>query len=190
MKDRDIFTVAVIYLLIILVSWACFINSAKNKEIAKLNKELYEAKVIAVELYNSRDNAYFMLDSMNEYAESLEYRISVLENQSQILKDLRSVNNYQLVIALCFFENRFSKTRSHKDKSIIGKQCGIKAYWVDIIPELNYDNINTLKAGELVLDYLLKQNNGDLFQSLKDYKGSDKNLEPVYETLKLYKEIK
>lgn len=190
MKDRDIFTVAVIYLLIILVSWACFVNSSKNKEIAKLNKELLEAKSVAVYLYDSEQNFRDMVGSLNVYLEKVEAENYVLKNQNRIIKELSQVDDYHLVIALCFPENRFSKTRSHKDKSIIGKQCGIKAYWIDIIPELNYDNINTLKGGELVLNYLLEQNNGDLFESLKDYKGSEKNLEPVYETLKLYKEIK
>lgn len=41
-----------------------------------------------------------------------------------------------------------------------------------------------------MLNYLLNKNNGDLFEALKDFKGSDKNIYPVLETLNLYREIK
>lgn len=59
-----------------------------------------------------------------------------------------------------------------------------------MIPELTKENINSLKAGELVLNYLLEKNEGDLFEALKDYKGSNKNLEPVYRVIEIYKEIR
>ena len=97
-----------------------------------------------------------------------------------------------MILALCFPESGLNKNVIHKgkfDKETIGI-CGVKYYWIDIIPDLNYDNINSLKGGELVLDYLLEKYDGDLFEALKEYKGSIKNLEPVYKTLEIYKEIK
>lgn len=97
-----------------------------------------------------------------------------------------------MVIALCFPESGLKKDVVHKgkfDKKTIGV-CGVKSYWIDIIPDLTKNNINSLKAGELVLDYLIDKNNGNLFEALKDYKGANKNLEPVYKTLEIYKEIK
>ncbi len=190
MKDRDLLDIAIVFIFIILISWIIGLKI----EIRKSYDEKIEIMKIALE--NDRLNREYIdvliesREQLNKALDGCDNRNKQLEDQSEILKDLRLVNNYQLVIALCFPENRFSKKRLHKDKSIIGKQCGIKAYWIDIIPELNYDNINSLKGGELVLDYLLDKNNGDLFEALKDYKGSNKNLEPVYKTLKLYKEIK
>ena len=68
--------------------------------------------------------------------------------------------------------------------------CGVKDYWIDIIPELNQDNINTLYGGELVLNYLLKKNDGNLYEALKDFKGSETNLYPVKESIKIYKELR
>lgn len=68
--------------------------------------------------------------------------------------------------------------------------CGIKDYWIGIIPELNKYNINTLYGAELVINYLLEKNKGDLFKALKDFKGSEKNIYPVKESIKIYKELK
>ena len=36
------------------------------------------------------DSYVYMLNSMNEYADELEVKINVLENQNEIIKDLRS----------------------------------------------------------------------------------------------------
>lgn len=68
--------------------------------------------------------------------------------------------------------------------------CGVKDYWIDIIPELTRENINTLYGGELVLNYLLEKNNGNLYETLKDFKGSENNLYPVKESIKIYKGLK
>ena len=97
-----------------------------------------------------------------------------------------------MIIALCFPESGLKKDVVHKgkfDKETIGI-CGIKSYLIGEVPHLTKENINTLKGGELVLNHLLEKNKGDLFEALKDYKGSIKNLEPVYKTLEIYKEIK
>ena len=95
-----------------------------------------------------------------------------------------------MVIATCYPENAFNHYKPHKDKSIIGLVCGIKDYWIDIIPELNQDNINTLYGGELVINYLLEKNKGNLYKALKEFKGSEKNIYPVKESIKIYKELR
>ena len=69
-------------------------------------------------------------------------------------------------------------------------QSLIKDYWIDIIPELNEYNINTLYGAELVINYLLEKNKGNLFLALKEFKGSEKNIYPVKESIKIYKELK
>ena len=75
------------------------------------------------------------------------------------------------------------------DKTTTGA-CGIKTHWIDIIEEINEDNINSLYAGYLVLDYLIEKNDGDLVEAPKDYKGAKKNMKPVYKVLNFYEEIK
>lgn len=75
------------------------------------------------------------------------------------------------------------------DKNTIGK-CGIKDYWIDIIDEITEDNINSLYAGYMVLNYLIKKNDGDLVEALKDYKGANKNMKPVNKVINFYKENK
>ena len=37
---------------------------------------------------------------------------------------------------------------------------------------------------------MLNKNNNDLFLALKEYKGSKKNLKPVYSVIDLYNEIR
>ena len=95
-----------------------------------------------------------------------------------------------LVIALCYPENNFNYKKKHKDKKIKGLVCGIHSLWEKEIPELNNKNINTLKAGEIVLNYLLEKNNGDLFEVVREFKGSERNYSPVHKTMKIYKELK
>ena len=103
-------------------------------------------------------------------------------------------NNLQkLVLANCFCESGFNYNAVHKgiyDKNTIGKICGVKEYWIDIIEEITYDNINTLYAGSLVLNHLLNRFDGDMFKALAYYKGSKKNFEPVKKVIRIYRNIK
>ena len=66
---------------------------------------------------------------------------------------------------------------------------GVKSEWIDIIPELNEDNINSLYGGYLVLSYLIDEE-GSFEKALKKYKGSIKNYKPVQHTLDLKRLIK
>lgn len=97
-----------------------------------------------------------------------------------------------LVLINCYKESNLNKDVIHKGKYDINTKgiCGIKDYWIDIIPELNEDNINSLYGGSLVLEYLLVKNNNDIYLALKEYKGSIKNIKPVNDVIKLYEELK
>ena len=66
---------------------------------------------------------------------------------------------------------------------------GVKSEWIDIIPELNEDNINSLYGGYLVLSYLINET-GSLESALRAYKGVKTNYKPVKHTLELKKLIK
>ena len=97
-----------------------------------------------------------------------------------------------MVLINCYKESNLNKDVIHKGKYDINTKgiCGIKNYWIDIIPELNEDNINSLYGGSLVLEYLLVKNNNDIYLALKDYKGSIKNTKPVDDVIKLYEKLK
>ena len=95
-------------------------------------------------------------------------------------------------MANCYKESSLNRNVVHNGKYDTRTKgiCGIKDYWIDIIPELNEENINTLIGGAIVLKHMLDKNNNDLFFALKEYKGSKKNLKPVYSVIDLYNEIR
>ena len=112
--------------------------------------------------------------------------------QIKWLRNYGSLNRPYLTLALCFTESSLNYDVIHKgalDKNTIGL-CGIKKYWVDIIPELNENNINSLIGGDLVLNHLLNRFDGDMFKALAYYKGSKKNFEPVKKVIRIYRNIK
>lgn len=61
--------------------------------------------------------------------------------------------------------------------------------WISMIEELNEDNINSLYAGYLVLNYL-KVKEGSFEKALIKYKGSIKNMKPVKRTLEIRDKVK
>ena len=72
-------------------------NFQHNLELKKVHKLVeveriakIEAMKLSIELSNANDKYIDMLQSMNDYADDLHLRIETLENQSQIIKDLRS----------------------------------------------------------------------------------------------------
>ena len=97
-----------------------------------------------------------------------------------------------MTLANCFKESSLKYDAVHKGKLDFSTTgiCGIKLFWIDIIPELNEDNINTLQAGEMVMNYLLIKHKGNKYNALKEYKGSIKNLKPVHSVLELEKKLK
>lgn len=185
--SRDIKALISIYTILILIGW----NIGLKYEVEKENIKKLEAMQVAINLNKANDNYIEMIESMNKYADSLENDLE----QNKLLKDFLSIddNLKSLVLALCFTESNLNYNAIHKskyDKNTIGKVCGVKSYWIDEIEEINYQNINSLYAGSLVLEYLLNKYNGDLFLALKHYKGADKNLEPVKRVIEIYEGIK
>lgn len=180
MKKSEIWIVAYIYSII------CFIIyfGIEEHKYNKLYKDFYQAKVIAVELYDENE-------ALNQGHKSLNDELDKTIKIQKIINDLSQVpkESQSLVLANCFDESRLKYDVIHKgsyDKTTIGI-CGIKTVWIDIIPELNQDNINSLYGGYLVLDYLMVNQNE--FEALKDYKGAKANLKPVYRTLEIKKRI-
>ena len=185
--NKDIKALLAIYTILILVGW----NIGLKYDVKKEEKKKIEAMKIAINLNKANNDYIEMLESMNRYADTLE---SDLE-QNKLLKDFLSIDNNlkSLTLALCFTESNLNYEVKHKrkwDKSTIGI-CGLKTkYWIDEIDEINHQNINSLYAGSLVLEYLLNKYSGDLEKTLKHYKGADKNLESVKRVIELYEGIK
>jgi hypothetical protein len=188
--NKQIKEIASIYIILILTIWLCYNNYEISKQLQSLKDEVIEVKKVAIELNQDNSNYSIMLNSMNKYADELESDLREYRYLEKLKKDLSQHTNKRLVIALCYPENTFNYNRSHKDKNIIGKVCGIKKLWIEEIPELNKNNINTLKGGEIVINYLINKNNGNLFEAIKDFKGSKTNIYPVKETIKIYRELK
>lgn len=92
MKNDLIFVGLV--LVAICFSLESYQNNQEMKRIHKLVEVERTAKIEAMKLYielnNANDKYIDMLQSMNDYADELHLRIETLENQSQIIKDLRS----------------------------------------------------------------------------------------------------
>ena len=92
MKNDLIFVGLV--LVAICFSLESYQNNQELKRIHKLVEIERTAKIEAMKLYielnNANDKYIDMLQSMNDYADELHLRIETLENQSQIIKDLRS----------------------------------------------------------------------------------------------------
>lgn len=92
MKNDLIFVGLV--LVAICFSLESYQNNQEMKRIHKLVESERTAKIeamrLSIELNNANDKYIDMLQSMNDYADDLHLRIETLENQSQIIKDLRS----------------------------------------------------------------------------------------------------
>lgn len=92
MKNDLIFVGLV--LVAICFSLESYQNNQEMKRIHKLVEVERTAKIeamkLSIELNNTNDKYIDMLQSMNDYADDLHLRIETLENQSQIIKDLRS----------------------------------------------------------------------------------------------------
>ena len=185
--NKDIKALMAIYTILILIGW----NIGLKYDVEKEKIKKIEAMQVAINLNKANNDYIEMLESMNRYADTLE---SDLE-QNKLLKDFLSIDNKlkNLTLALCFTESNLNYEVKHKgkfDKSTVGI-CGLKTkYWIDEIEEINHQNINSLYAGSLVLEYLLNKYNGDLEKALKHYKGANKNLEPVKRVIKIYEDIK
>ena len=94
-----------------------------------------------------------------------------------------------ITLAVCSTESDLDYDVIHPSHDTYGI-CGIKAeIWYQIIPELNHTNINSLYAGSLVLDYLLKKHNYALVPTIKEYKGASRNFKPVHKVMRVYRSM-
>ena len=154
-----------------------------------LDRKLTQAKELVVELDEEVNNAYVMVQSLNDELD----RVDKINKLDKLLKELSQVkSNPKLTLVVCFTESSLNKKAVHigwYNKNITGPLCGIKNHWIDIIPELNQTNINTLYGGSLVINYLLEKHNNNLFLAIKEFKGAEKNLTTTYKTIKLYRYI-
>lgn len=83
--NKDIRALIAIYTILILIGWNLELRHKINKE----NESKFEAMKFALEL-NKANNTYIsMLNSMNEYADELQHEVEVMEEQNQLIKDLR-----------------------------------------------------------------------------------------------------
>ena len=183
MKKSEIWLVAYIFSII------CFgvYYFQESYKLNNLNKQFYQAKVIAVELYEDNEALHQGHKSLNDELDKTIKIQKIINDLSQVPKDKQS-----LVLANAFTESNLNYEVIHKgkfDKTTTGIS-GIKSnFWIKAIPELNEDNINSLYGGYLVLSHLLAKHNGNEFEALADFKGSITNFKPVYKTLEIKKRI-
>ena len=183
MKTKEIWIVAYIYSIICF----CIFFGMKEIESKKFNKQLYQAKSFAVEFHDEKESLYEAVESLNKHIDKMEHLDKLIEDLNRVPRESRKD-----VLANCYNESNLKYDVKHKskfDKTTTGI-CGIKTVWIDIIPELNEDNINTLKGGEMVMNYLLVKHKGNKYEALKEYKGSINNLKPVHSVLELEKRLK
>ncbi len=185
MKTKEIWIVAYIYSIICF----CIFFTMKEIEHKKLYKDLYQAKSIAVEYHDISESLYNAVDSLNLHIDKMDRLDKLIQDLATVPRDRQS-----LILSTCFNETNLKyNVGEHKGKTNKGVYgiCGVNLeIWEKEIPELNKDNIDSLYAGHLVLSYLLNEENGNLFNSLKRYKGSELNIFPVIHTLELKRLIK
>lgn len=85
---RDIKALISIYLIIVLFCWIIGLKISHNKQVEKLNQDILEVKKIALEVNKSNDEYISMLQSMNEYADSLESELEEYKYLEKLKKDL------------------------------------------------------------------------------------------------------
>lgn len=189
MSNRDIAVVGYVYILICLAVFFTFINIEHKRTINSLHlhkEQLFEAKKLVVEIADENDALYNAVDGLNAY-------ITKMNRLDRLIQDLESIPREERnkTLANCYNETNLTYGAVHKgsyDKTTTGI-CGVKTAWIDVIPELNEYNIDSLYGGYLVLSYLVKQE-GSYVKGLQKYKGSIKNQAPVQHVLKLENLIK
>ena len=183
MKKSEIWIISYIYSIICFIIYFG-IEEHKSK---KLYQDFYQAKVIAVELYDENEALHQGHKSLNDELDKTIKIQKIINDLSQVPKESQS-----LVLANAITESSLNYEVIHKgkfDKTTVGIS-GIKSnFWIKAIPELNEDNINSLYGGYLVLNHLLVKHNGNEFKALAEYKGSVTNFKAVYKVLEIKKRI-
>ena len=182
MKKSEIWIVAYIYSIICF----CIHFGIEEHKSNKLYKQLYQAKSFAVEFHDEKESLYEAVESLNKHIDKMEHLDKLIEDLNKVPRESRKD-----VLANCYNESNLKYDVKHKskfDKTTTGI-CGIKTVWIDIIPDLNKDNINSLYGGYLVLSYLIDET-GSLEKALRVYKGVKVNYKPVEHTIELKRLIK
>lgn len=188
MKKQDLFNVGIIFSLIVAAISIIMLNVKLDHK----QNDIIKVKKFAIYLYEDREVFINMVYSLNKHSDNLESNINDMDYLKRLLEDLKTVREdlRTLTLAVCYDESNLNYNVIHKgktDRTTIGI-CGVKSEWIDMIPQLTKENINTLYGGSLVLSYLL-DNSSDKFEAIKKYKGSILNVEPVIHTLALEKMI-
>ena len=169
-RDEYLFIALVLFII------SFFIQMIDNN---RIYNEMIEVKKIAIEINEENNNNLVAIKSLNSHIDKMQHLDKLVQDLATIPRDKQS-----LILANCFNESNLKYDVKHKgkfDKTTKGI-CGVKSEWIKTIPGLNEDNINSLEAGYLVINYLE-------FEALKKYKGSINNLSPVNHTLQLKKAI-
>ena len=175
MKRDDYLLIALVFF-IVAFSAEVVTNNYNNKELVK---ELQEVKKVAVEINDDNKTYYSMLQELNKHIDKMNKLDKLVNDLSSIPPEFISIT-----IANCYNESNLNYDVKHKgsyDKTTIGI-CGVKEEWIGVVEGVNEYNINSLQAGYLVLQHLIKQE-GSFEAGLKKYKGSIKNTKPVKKTL-------
>ena len=191
MKKSEIWIVAYIYSIICFIIYFG-IEEHKSK---KLYQDFYQAKVIAVELYDENEALHQGHKSLNEAVESLNIQLNKSHKMERLVEDLATVprDRQKLVLSVCYNESNLlydlGEHKGKKNKNVFGI-CGVNLkIWSEIIPEINKDNVDSLYAGHLVLSYLIDEEKGNILSALKSYKGTVDNYFPIIHTLEIKKRI-
>lgn len=188
MKKHDLFNVGLIFTICVAIISIVMLNVKLDHK----QNEIIKVKKFAIYLYEDREVFINMVHSLDRHSDNLESDINDMDYLKRLLDDLKTVREdlRTLTLAVCYDESNLNYNVVHKgkfDKTSTGI-CAVKSEWIDMIPQLNKENINTLYGGSLVLSYLL-DNSSDKFEAIKKYKGSILNVEPVIHTLALEKMI-
>lgn len=95
--------------------------------------------------------------------------INILKSFKRTQPDI-PIEDRKFILVLCFTESSLNYDVKHSKKSIEGKICGVDKLWIDEIPEINQNNINSLYAGNLVFNFFMDKYK-DKKISLIKYKG-------------------
>ena len=87
--NKDIKALLSIYTILILIGWLILNNISHEKEIAKLNDDKIEAMKIAVNLNTTLDEYVAMINVMNEESIATDNLLKEIQEQNEIIKDLR-----------------------------------------------------------------------------------------------------
>ena len=188
MKTEELIHVAILFCLSVFFLDYCLEKRENNKlfkQVETTKTELFQAKTIAVQLDDENNELHKSLISLNVRLDEVNRLDRIIEDLKMIPRDMQN-----LTLGSCYDETNLTNNVNHSgkyDKTTVGI-CGVKKEWIAVIPELTEENIDSLYAGYLVLDHLIKEK-GSKVKGLAAYKGSIKNYKPVHFTLKVEKEL-